>query len=123
MDSAGLGGGNLIVKPYNFCHCRGKAFCKYFHLALQVHWEGVRTPPADNLDVNIGDVVLVERHGAPRAKFVGANLVKIEHQALEADIGGMEAEEGDDVSAGDAFRKRTLGDTIGSDGVVSVDLV
>ena len=49
--------------------------------------------------------------------------MRVEPQALEADIGGMEAEEGDDVSAGDAFRKRNLGDKIGADGGVMVDLV
>ena len=36
---------------------------------------------------------------------------------MEADLGSMEAKEGDNVSAGDAFRKRALGKKIVVDGV------
>ena len=46
--------------------------------------------------------------------------MRVEPQSLEADLGGMEAEEGDDVSASDAFRKRTLGEKVGSSGGVRV---
>ena len=45
---------------------------------------------------------------------MGSNLVRVETLALESDIGGMEAEEGDKRSAGDAFRKRALGEKIGA---------
>ena len=47
---------------------------------------------------------------------MGANLVRVEPQALEADLGGMEAEEGDNVSSGGNFSKRTLGGKAGVDG-------
>ena len=49
--------------------------------------------------------------------------MRVEPQALEADLGSMEAKEGDNVSAGDAFRKRALGKKIGSDRGVRVVLV
>ena len=42
---------------------------------------------------------------------------------MEANIGGMEAKEGDYVSAGDAFRKHALGEKRGADGGVMVGLV
>ena len=66
---------------------------------------------------------LVKRHGVPRAKQVGTNIVRLETQALEADICGMESEEGDDVSTGDAFRKQSLGEKIRANGGVRVGLV
>ena len=49
--------------------------------------------------------------------------MSVETQALEAYIGGMEVEEGDNVNAGDAFRKRALGEKIGADSGVRVGLV
>ena len=49
--------------------------------------------------------------------------MRVETQALEADICGMESEEGDDVSTGDAFRKHSLGEKIRVDGGVRVGLV
>ena len=42
---------------------------------------------------------------------------------MESDIGGMEAEEVDDVSTGDAFRKQSLGEKIRANGGVRVGLV
>ena len=49
---------------------------------------------------------------------MGYNLVRAEPQALEADLGGMEVEEGDNASAGDNFRKRALGEKILANGGV-----
>ena len=49
--------------------------------------------------------------------------MRVEHQALEANLRGMEAEEGNNVSDGDTFMKRNLGEKIGSDDGVRVDLV
>ena len=49
--------------------------------------------------------------------------MRVETQALEADICGMESEEGDDVSTGDAFRKHSLGEKIRANGGVRVGLV
>ena len=49
--------------------------------------------------------------------------MRAEPQALEADLGGMEMEEGDDVSSGSAFRKHTLGEKIGEGGGVRFGLV
>ena len=46
--------------------------------------------------------------------------MRVQPQALEADLGGMEMEEGYGVSAGDNFRKRTLDDKVGADGGVRV---
>ena len=65
MGSAGAGGGDLMVKPGDFCHCRGGALRKCFHLALRVDEERACTPPNDDLDSTVRDVGLVERHGAP----------------------------------------------------------
>ena len=65
----------------------------------------------------------MERHGSPRAKCVGANLVRVEPQALEANFGGMEAEEGDNMSDVDGFRKCALGYKIGADGGFRVGMV
>ena len=49
--------------------------------------------------------------------------MRVETLALESNIGGMEAAEGDKRSAGDAFRKRALGEKIGAYGSVRVSLV
>ena len=88
----GEGGNNLMLKPGDFGHCRGDALRKCHHLDLQVDGEGFWTSPTDDLDGTVGDVGLVERHATLQAKWVGANLVRVEPQALDADIGGMEAE-------------------------------
>ena len=66
---------------------------------------------------------LVNRHGGPRAKRVGANIVRLEPQALEANLGGMNAEEEENVGAGDAFRKHKLGEKVGADGYVRSGIV
>ena len=76
-----------------------------------------------DLDSTTGDVGLLDRHGTPQVKCVGANLARIEPQALEDNLGGMEAEEGDYVSDGDGFRKRAIGEKIGVDGGVRIGLV
>ena len=49
--------------------------------------------------------------------------MRVEPQALETDIGGMEAEEGDYVSSGVAFMKLILGEKIGAGGGVGFVLV
>ena len=49
---------------------------------------------------------------------VGANIVWVESQALEAELGAVEAKEGDVVSAGYAFEKCAC-----SDGGVGVQIV
>ena len=54
---------------------------------------------------------------------MGTNILRIQPQALEADLGGMEVEEGDNVSFGDVFMKSTIGEKIGADGGVKVGLV
>ena len=54
---------------------------------------------------------------------MGTNILRIQPQALEADLGGMEVEEGDNVSFGDVFMKSTIGEKIGADGGVGVDMV
>ena len=54
---------------------------------------------------------------------MGDNLVTVEPQVLEADLGGMEAKEGDYVSACDALRKCVLGEKIGAYGGVGVGMV
>ena len=41
--------------------------------------------------------------------------MKVEPHALEADLDGMGAEEGCNVSSGYAFRNRTLGGKVGED--------
>ena len=62
------GGGDLMVKQGNFCHCRGNDLHECHHLALQVEEEGIKTPLTNDIDSTIGDVGLVDHHGAPRAK-------------------------------------------------------
>ena len=54
---------------------------------------------------------------------MGANLGRVEPQALEAELGGVEAKEGDDVSSGDAFRECALDEKIVADGGVRFVLV
>ena len=54
---------------------------------------------------------------------MGANIVRVEPQALEDNIGGMEAKEGGNLRASDFFRKRTIGEKIGADGGIRVGLV
>ena len=54
-----------MAKPGNFGHCRGGALHKCHHLALQVDEEGAQMPPNNDIDSTVGDVGLVERHGAP----------------------------------------------------------
>ena len=49
--------------------------------------------------------------------------MRVETQALEADLGGMEAEEVDDVSTGYAFMKHALGVKIRADVGVRFGLV
>ena len=119
----GVGGGDLMVKLGNFCHCQGDTLCQCIHLDLQVYEESVQTPPTNDLDITIRDVGLVDRHGAPWEKWVVSNIVRVETQALEADLGGMEAEEGDDVSTGYAFMNHALGVKIRADVGVRFGLV
>ena len=52
-----------------------------------------------------------------------ANLARVEPQALEENLGGMESKKGDGVSNGNAFRKRALDEKIGADGGVRVGIV
>ena len=49
--------------------------------------------------------------------------MRVEPQALEANFGGMEAEEGDNMSDIDGFRKCALGYKIGADGGFRVGMV
>ena len=65
----------------------------------------------------------MKRHGAPQEKLVGANLVRVEPQELEADLGSMEAEEVDYVISGDTLRNCALGKKIGADGGVRFGMV
>ena len=54
------------------------------NLPLEVDQEGVQPPSSNDLDGAVGDMGLVEGHGAARAQGVGANLMSVESQALEA---------------------------------------
>ena len=45
----------------------------------------------------------------PQAQRVGADLLWVESQALGTEIGGVEAKEGDNVSAGHDFGKYAHG--------------
>ena len=49
--------------------------------------------------------------------------MRVETQASEADLDGMEAEEGENMSSGDAIRKRALGEKVGADGGIRVGIV
>ena len=49
--------------------------------------------------------------------------MRVEPQALEANLVGIEAEEGDNVSAIDAFRMCTIGGKLGAYGGVRVGMV
>ena len=48
----------------------------------------------------------MESHAPPREKRVGADLVWVKPQALEADLSGMESKEGENVGSGHAFGGR-----------------
>ena len=65
-------------EPANFSHDLGDTFGERGHLPLQVYEEGVRPPPANDLDCTVRDMSLVEGHGAPRPQGVGTNLVRVE---------------------------------------------
>ena len=47
------------------------------NLPLEVDREGVRPPSSDDLDGAVGDMGLVEGHGAARAQGVGADLMGV----------------------------------------------
>ena len=66
-------------------------------LTLEVDQEGVRPPSSDDIDGAVGDMGLVEGHGAARAQGVGADLMSVESRALEANFLGGCTEVEDDV--------------------------
>ena len=85
-------------------------------LALEVDEEGVRAPAANDLDGVLADAREVEGHGAPGAKGVGANLVRVKSEGLEADFGSFKAEGGGDVAAGNGGRSGFWRGVVGADG-------
>ena len=54
------------------------------NLSLEVDQEGVRPPLFNYLDGAVRDMGLMEGHGATRAQGMGADLMGVESQALEA---------------------------------------
>ena len=78
-------------------HSLGDPLGKCGHLPLKVDQEGVRPPSSDDLDGTVRDLVLVESHGTARAQRVGADLMGVESQELEADFSGGFTEVKDDV--------------------------
>ena len=73
------------------------------NLPLEVDQEGVQPPSSDDLDGAVWDVGLVEGHGAARAQGVGADLMGVESQALEANFSGCFTEVEDDVGSCNRF--------------------
>ena len=69
-------------------HGLGDPLGEFGHLPLKVDHEGVRPPLSDDLDGAVRDMGLVESHGAARVQGVGAHLMGMESQALEADFLG-----------------------------------
>ena len=57
-------------------------------LPLEVDQEGAQPPSSNDLDGAVGDMGLVEGHGAARAQGVGADLMGVESQALESNFSG-----------------------------------
>ena len=80
-------------------HGLGDPLGKCDNLPLEVDQEGVRPPSSDDLDGAVRDMGLVEGHGAARAQVVGADLVGVESQALEANFSGGFTEVEDDVGS------------------------
>ena len=72
-------------------------------LLPEVYQEGVRPPSSNDLDGAVGDMGLVEGHGAARAQGVGADLMGVEYQALEANFSGGFTEVEDDVGSCNIF--------------------
>ena len=66
-------------------------------LLPEVYQEGVWPPSSNDRDGAVGDMGLVEGHGAARAQGVRANLMGVESQELEADFSGGFTEVEDDV--------------------------
>ena len=66
-------------------------------LPLEVDQEGVRPPSSNDLDGAVRDMGLVEGHGAARVQGVGADLMGVESQALEANFSDGFTEVEDDV--------------------------
>ena len=56
------------------------------NLPLEVDQEGVRPSSSDDIDGAVRDMGLMEGHGATRAQGVGADLIGMESQALEANF-------------------------------------
>ena len=68
-------------------------------LPLEVDQECFRPPSSNDLDCDVGDMGLVEGHGAAQAQGVGADLMGVESQALEANFSGGCPEVEDDVGS------------------------
>ena len=85
------------------CHGLGDPLGECGDLPLEVDQEGVRPPLSDDLNGAFGDMGLVEGHGAARAQGVGADLVGVESQALEANFLGGFTEVEDDVGSCNRF--------------------
>ena len=93
-----------MSEPLYLCHCGSDTFRKGSNLALEINEEGIRSPTAHNFDGAVGDAGKVEGHGTSGAEGVGANFVRVEPQLLEANLCGVEAEEGGDLAAVDTMR-------------------
>ena len=69
-------------------HSLGDPLGKCGHLPLKVDQEGFRPPSSNDLDGAVRNMGLMESHGTARAQGVGADLMGVEPQALEADFSG-----------------------------------
>ena len=80
--------GHLVYEPGYCLHGLGDPLGECFDLPLEVDQEGVRPPLSNDLDGAVRDMGLMEGHGATRAQGVGADLMGVESQALEANFSG-----------------------------------
>ena len=80
-------------------HGLGDPLVECGHLPLKVDQEGIRPPSSDYLDGAVRGMGFVESHGTSQAQGVGADLMGVESQALEANFSGGFTEVEDDVGS------------------------
>ena len=90
INSVGRGGdscrtwdGHLVCEPLHHRHGLGDPFGERGHLPLQVDQEGVRLPPANDLDGAVGHMRLVKGHGSARPQGVEDDLMRMKAKLFE----------------------------------------
>ena len=80
--------GHLVYEPGYRLRGLGDPLGECGDLPLELYQEGVGPPLSNDLDGAVRYMGLVEGHGASRVQGVGADLMSVESQALEANFSG-----------------------------------